>query len=898
VYPDTAEVFDAKSRTWHDVAKLSGGRYGHTATVLPGGEVVLIDGDTADVYHPAADDGLGSWARGASLDSCGSAPEGFPLFPPCQGRTRHTATLLVDGTVLVAGGEASSGNPTPTAERFALDPRPAIAEVWPPSGPSQGGTEVTITGVSLYPANGVTFGRAAGTIRSSSDHRIVAVSPPQPQGTAVDITVTRADHSQGRRAGAFVYGAGSWSSASPLAQARYQHTATLLSGPNCGPNCGKVLVSGGTKGYYLAPSGKKPDQAALLSSELYDPAAGAAGKWTATKYSFSDGKGRFSHTATLLDGPACRAVANPPPYCGKVLVAGGEDATGNAVGTAELFDPATEQWVETPPGLRPRMSHTATLLKDGRVLVTGGALSETQRGRGSLATADIYDPVLGTWTPTGNLDACVATSPDACAGRNLHTAVLLPNGEVLVAGGLGVAHPGSAVKVCSDGAFNAPVCVGADGALLGSAEIYSPTTGTWRSAGSMVTPRLSHAATLIEGPACGTACGKVLVSGGVFDGTGDFTPSAELFDPGTGLWSATGPMRVARGGHTATPLAGGQVLVTGGSAAYVSYTPRPLDSAETFDPATGRWAYTSIMAHRRGIHTATALDGPACASASAPAYCGTVLVAGGAEMRNPDSTPDYTAQGSTEAYRPLPRVTNLAPGGGPASGDTPITITGALFTADSRVTFDGVPAASVKVVSSTEITAVSPAHGQGLAEVVVSGSGGSSISIPPNGAALFTYDSCGGTASAGQIAYQPGVYSLIGVPAGLHVPSDSLRYGWTDRNSGSYDHFDPTAQTTESGHGYWAWFACARPFALGTGSDHAAFALGAYHASMVGNPSSSSPATLTGHDFAATWDPGLNGGAGGYHISGYQEAQSLPVGYGSWVFSYHDTTVSLQAPAP
>jgi len=411
----------------------------------------------------------------------------------------------------------------------------------------------------------------------------------------------------------------------------------------------------------------------------------------------------------------------------------------------------------------------------------------------------------------------------------------------------------------------------------------------------MATPRFTHAATLIEGPPCGTACGKVLVSGGW--STEGYISAAELFDPGTGQWSATGPMRVARGGHTATALAGGQVLVTGGSGAFPGNVLQPLDTAETFDPATGRWSYTSSMVHARGIHTATTLDGPACASASAPAYCGTVLVAGGAErMTSTFGQVDYAATGSAETYKPLPRVTSITPGTGGGGGNTTVVINGALFTADSQVTFGGVPAAGVKVPSSTEITAVSPPHRQGTAEVVVSGSGGSSISVPPNAAALFTYDNCGGAASPGQIAYPAGVYSLIAVPAGIHVPSDSLRYGWTDRNSGAYDHFDPAAQTTVSGHGYWAWFACARPFSLGAGSNQAAFPLGAYHASMVGNPSSSSPATLTGHDFAASWDPNLNGGAGGYHISGYQEPQTLAVGYGSWVFSYRDTTVSLHAP--
>ena len=115
--------------------------------------------------------------------------------------------------------------------------------------------------------------------------------------------------------------------------------------------------------------------------------------------------------------------------------------------------------------------------------------------------------------------------------RFRHTATLLPNGQVLVAGG-----------------FN-------DDGVLASAELYDPATGLWTATGSMATPRVDHTATLLPN-------GKVLVAGG--EGRRPFA-SAELYDPATGLWTATGSMAPSATDHTATLLPNGQVLVAGGS---------------------------------------------------------------------------------------------------------------------------------------------------------------------------------------------------------------------------------------------------------------------------------------------------------------------------------------------
>lgn len=146
--------------------------------------------------------------------------------------------------------------------------------------------------------------------------------------------------------------------------------------------------------------------------------------------------------------------------------------------------------------------------------------------------------------------------------------------------------------------------------------------------------------------------------------------------------------------------------------------------------------------------------------------------------------------------------------------------------------------------------------------------------------------------SATQVTY-PGGYSLVGLPGGTVVGAESPLYGWFDQRQGDYlvaGSNDPVA----AGRGYWAWFGCPTLVELAVpGANDASFPLGAYRASMVGNPSVSGPTTVTGHDFTARWDPALSSGVGGYHISSYREPSVLAVGEGIWAFSYVDTTVKI-----
>jgi hypothetical protein len=204
---------------------------------------------------------------------------------------------------------------------------------------------------------------------------------------------------------------------------------------------------------------------------LIQPCAGQSGTWTPTG---SLATARAGYTATLLPN-------------GKVLVAGGFDSSSTPLTSAELYDPVSGTWSATGSLNTARNYHTATLLPNGKVLVAGGRI-DSQGDVVPSASAELYDPASGTWTTTGSLGTA----------RYLHTATLLPDGKVLVAGGI----DNSTVR-------------------LASAELYDPASGTWTATGSLNTARYDHTATLLPN-------GNVLVAGGS-DSSNFSLASAELY---------------------------------------------------------------------------------------------------------------------------------------------------------------------------------------------------------------------------------------------------------------------------------------------------------------------------------------------------------------------------------
>jgi WD40 repeat protein len=149
-------------------------------------------------------------------------------------------------------------------------------------------------------------------------------------------------------------------------------------------------------------------------------------------------------------------------------------------------------------------------------------------------------------------------------------------------------------------------------APISTAELYDPATGTWTATGSMNHERRAFTMTLLSS-------GKVMAAGG--SDTNGSLASVELYDPSTGMWTPTGLLQSPRASHTATLLPNGTVMVAGGIGEAPTQTTPPVDpvlaNAEIYDPATGNWTFTGSMGQPRQIHTATLLPS------------GKVLVAGG-----------------------------------------------------------------------------------------------------------------------------------------------------------------------------------------------------------------------------------------------------------------------------
>jgi N-acetylneuraminic acid mutarotase len=335
-----------------------------------------------------------------------------------------------------------------------------------------------------------------------------------------------------------------------MAAPRFGHTETLLGN-------GKVLVAGGLINSVFT-----------ASAELYDPVSNT---WSDAG---SMATARAGATATLLGN-------------GKVLLTGGQDPSGNVLSSAVLYDPASNTWSSAGSMATPRQRHTATLLSNGKVLVAGGAADENNSI--PLSSSELYDPVSNTWSSAASL----------ATARDSHTATVLANGKVLVAGGE----------------------YGNPSVVLSSAELYDPTSNTWSAAASMASARVDHTATLLTS-------GKVLVTGGSNRSLGVLS-SAELYDPVTNAWSVAGPMAVQRQTPTATLLLDGKVLVAGGNSGSSI-----LSSAELYDPASNTWFPASSMPTARNYQTATLLGD------------GQVLVVGGFDGNS------YLA--SAELFDPVP----------------------------------------------------------------------------------------------------------------------------------------------------------------------------------------------------------------------------------------------------
>ena len=392
---------------------------------------------------------------------------------------------------------------------------------------------------------------------------------------------------------------------------------------------GGGLINGA--GFYTAPT----------AGGFYHVVATSIEKTTVTASSIvtvTTSSSRFTPTGSLHEARGLHTATLLPDN--QVLVAYGSnssaytDATGYVgLSSIEVYDPSkgtfTEIVGDSGAGI---FGHTATLLPNGQVLLAGGFVNSVWDYGPSASSngASLYDSATGEFSGTGNMTA----------SRGSHTATLLANGKVLIAGG-------------------------ADQDLTGtgsaSAELYDPRTGTFTQTGSMAVGRFLHTATQLQD-------GRVLIAGGVLTSAADPLATAEVYDPATGIFTMTGAMATAREQHTATLLADGRVLIVGGTTSTGTGDLRhPTATVEVYDPSTGSFSVTGSMAEARTFHTATLLPS------------GKVLVAGGgdenstAEIYDP-ATGSFSITGGMEIGRSghtatlLPNGSVLVAGGGIFAG--------------------------------------------------------------------------------------------------------------------------------------------------------------------------------------------------------------------------------------
>lgn len=291
---------------------------------------------------------------------------------------------------------------------------------------------------------------------------------------------------------------GLWTPIGSMAVPRSRHTATLL-------HDGRVLITGGRQ-THRGPS--------LATSEIYDPASNT---WISTG---TLNNARDNHAAVLLED-------------GRVLVAGGVSGTpqgdGFTLKSAEIYDPQTGAWIEVNSMVHDRFHHQATKLTDGRVLVTGGNNS----GNHCVAnfTTEIFDPQTGLWSKAEHMNV----------ERKLHSAFLLPDGSVIVIGGITLPVAGNP-QTCQS--------------FTATTERFDPASTTWQITGNLSVPRnpIGSGAQLLDG--------KILIAGGFDSET--IHATTEIYDPGTGHWTLATPMLESRRGHTLTLLPDGRVLASGG----------------------------------------------------------------------------------------------------------------------------------------------------------------------------------------------------------------------------------------------------------------------------------------------------------------------------------------------
>lgn len=627
-YLASAELYDPASGSFSNTDNITGARANHSATLLNNGKVLIAGGSNGTAFDTAQLYNPATGLFEASIN----------LF---NARQQHTATLLADGKVLLASGSTSYGSGYLTS-----------SEIFDPTANG---------GLGSFTASGnLGTPRSGHSAALMADGRVMIVGGFN--GTYL-ASVERFDPAGNGGVGSFV------GPFNILKTAHAWHSMAMLAN-------GKLLIAGGHAGAV----------AAQALSEICDPATFVCEE-TVTLFT-----ARANHSSTLL--------AND-----QVLMVGGED-NGVYISASEFFDPATGASTVTraqtagaascpalssPPYTRQaeagqtclvgaRKNHSATLLPNGKVLIAGGSSGSSPSV--ALSSAELYDPFTGIFTATGSLNSA----------RSDHSATLLSNGKVLLAGGSDRNLPspeldsaelydpttglfsyttavagGSQTRLNNARSTHAAILLDNGKVLLAggetdTAELYDPVTGDFSfTANTLSSVRVSSAAALL-------ANGKVLISGGHTVGGAAYLNSADLYDPlvGTnGTFSPTGSMNETRAYHASTRLPNGKVLITAGF--YGLGVGR--NTAELYDPASG--SFSMVTSNCPGTLPATIMCTNRAAHLSTLLPNGLVLIAGGyndggvgksAELFNP-ATNDFFLAGALSVRRGFATATLLPSGG-------------------------------------------------------------------------------------------------------------------------------------------------------------------------------------------------------------------------------------------
>jgi N-acetylneuraminic acid mutarotase len=678
----SAELYNPATGAWTRTGSMTYGRQFAVATVLKNGNVLVAGGfnncdddfcsdtRTAELYNPAT----GKWSRTGSMHAA---------------REQFGATLLRGGQVLVEGGlneGGFSGVQRTYSSAELYNPATGTWSLTAPMAVKRVGQTATLlrNGWVLVAGGGTSTAEiyepqraiwvSPGSMSTIRSHAAAALLPDghvlvtggngpdgQPQTSAEEflagpgplVAITPSTIAFGGQQVGTVSKAQSYQ-VSNAGSANLVVSGTAITGKNPGDfrvqtTCSAAPVPpGGTCSVRVrfAPTftALRTATTAVSDNAPLSPQGPAATGYGAGPDSFvpvgSMSTPREHFTATLLKD-------------GQVLVAGGQTETDAPLASAELYNPATRSFSATGSLNTARSYPAATLLRDGEVLITGGLDANS----GATASAELYNPATGTWSNT---------TPTKATGY-AETSTLLPDGDVLVTGFGGtnpaeVYNPAKATWTNTgpepdSGAFSTATLLQNGQVLVtgATAALYKPATNAWTATGSPSTPRQEATTTLLPD-------GDVLLAGGDPPGGGNSLPNAELYDPTTGKWTVTGSMNAGRYGGTATLLTNGTVLATGGCTGGCGNQPA-LSSTEVYQPQQGLWFPITSMTQPRVFQTATLLPD------------GSVLVAGGARSY-------YGAATSTaELFTPV--LLSVDPTSGPVG--TQVTVSGSGFYAHEPI---------------------------------------------------------------------------------------------------------------------------------------------------------------------------------------------------------------------